>query len=139
MSTENEFGEPWTIVMLPKSRSGEFAEVRDSTGFPICDDEPGNEAPLPRAFLERAVACVNACRGISTEELQRCELRLRLKAGPVPGFPPLGVGARTREALAELIGNKRPPIETPGYYLGFIEALAEAIYQDHGIEFPIYT
>ena len=47
---------------------------------------------------------------------------------------PLGVGPKTRKAIADIIANKFAPGD--GWR---VEALQEALLEEHGIDFPVNT
>jgi len=70
MSGKQDFGEPWAI----KENSCEDCIIVDKDGHPAVDAycEFASEPAYLSGDIQRIVACVNACRGATQEDLEQC-------------------------------------------------------------------
>jgi len=68
--------EPWKIAATPPGHEGEGRDhlcwIQDSSGYFVAETEYADRVEeVARADAERIVACVNACKGIPTEWLEK--------------------------------------------------------------------
>lgn len=97
-----QFGEPWCIVTGVNNPDDAWVNVENQLGeLVLYDYDKQQNLPVRVATYERIVACVNACAGVSTGQLERSKIvgvvmppfgesLALMTRGPTVAFSPFG-------------------------------------------------